>query len=418
MIRSTLLAALLIAGPAIAGPDAERADMTQAGPTAPTDLVLAQATGSGAFDAWIRDFRRTALANGIQASVFDRAFANVRVNAEVIERDRNQAEFNLTLAEYLDRVVSDTRVRNGREMLRQYRPQLDWIENRYGVDAETVVAIWGMESAYGTRRGDIPVIEALANLAWDGRRGRFFRQQLLAALRILQAGDTTPDQFVGSWAGAMGHTQFIPTSFEAYAVDATGDGRRDIWSDDPSDSLASTAAYLARFGWRRGEPWGVEVRLPRGFDYSQARSDVRRMPSDWAARGVVGVDGRPVRDWGQARLFVPAGATGPAFLTFSNFTAIERYNAADAYVVGVGHLSDRIGGAGGFAQPFDPNDRALSREEVRELQQRLTAAGFSTQGADGRVGPNTRAAVRRYQASQGLAVDGYASAMILDRLRR
>ena len=380
-------------------------------------IVQAQATSNAAFRRWIAGFRGRALAQGISPAVFDRAFRDVRYNTNVVQRDRNQAEFVKPIWEYLDSAVSDTRVRNGRRELRQNDRILRAIEDRYGVEKEVVVAVWGMESAYGAIRGDINVIEALATLAFDGRRGRFFESQLIAALQILQSGDTAPENMTGSWAGAMGHTQFIPTSYLAYAVDATGDGRRDIWSDDPTDALASTAAYLARFGWTKGQPWGVEVRLPQGFDYSSARRDNTRMPSDWARVGVIGVDGRPVPDYGSASVLLPAGSQGAAFLIFRNFGVIERYNAADAYVIGVGHLSDRIGGGGPFAAQWPRGDRALLLAERRELQQRLTNAGFSTRGVDGKIGPNTIAAIRRYQTANGLTPDGYASLRLLERLR-
>ncbi|MDZ4135808.1 MAG: lytic murein transglycosylase, partial [Paracoccaceae bacterium] len=222
------------------------------------DVVQVAGSDQG-FQRWIAQFRGRALANGISGRTYDRAFDGVRYNTDVIARDRNQAEFTKTIWEYLDSAASDKRIENGKDALRKHRRVLDQIEARYGVDKEVVVAIWGLESAYGEFRGTNPIIEALATLAYDGRRGKFFEQQLVASLQILQAGDTTPARMTGSWAGAMGHTQFIPTSYLAYAVDFTGDGKRDIWSDDPSDALASTAAYLARFGWQKGRPWGVEV---------------------------------------------------------------------------------------------------------------------------------------------------------------
>ena len=215
---------------------------------------------------WIDGFRARARAAGIRDSVFDAAFQGVRYNAGVIQKDRNQSEFTKQIWEYLDSAASETRVRNGRDALRAHRRVLAEIEARYGVEAEVVAAVWGLESAYGAYRGSEPLIESLATLAFDGRRGKFFESQLLAALRIIQSGDVAPSRMTGSWAGAMGHTQFIPTSYLAYAVDFRGDGKRDIWSDDPTDALASTAAYLARFGWKKGQPWGVEVRLPRGLN--------------------------------------------------------------------------------------------------------------------------------------------------------
>jgi lytic murein transglycosylase len=377
---------------------------------------MAQAQGSG-FANWIAGFRTRARAAGISDRTFAAAFANVRYLSDSIERDRNQAEFTRPLADYMGTAASDARVRNGRDMVRRFAGVLTAIDQRYGVEPHVVTAVWGMESNYGQRRGDVPLIATLATLAYDGRRGRFFESQLIAALKTLQNGDVTPQNMTGSWAGAMGHTQFIPTSYEAYAVDFTGDGRRDIWSDDPTDALASTAAYFRRFGWRRGQPWGVEVILPRGFDYSQSARAVTRSPADWAGQGIRGIDGQPVRNFGNASLITPTGAGGPAFLVFRNFDVISRYNNAEAYIIGVGHLGDRIRGLGPLRASWPAGERQLRRSERRELQQRLTNAGFSTQGVDGRIGPNSRAAIRAYQRSQGLIPDGHASLDLLSRLR-
>lgn len=366
---------------------------------------------------WVAGFRGRALGAGIKPSVFDAAFRNVRYDADVIRRDRNQSEFTKSIGDYLASATSDSRVENGKAALRKHGRTLEAIEARYGVEKEVVAAVWGMESAYGTRRGEDPVISSLATLAFDGRRGKFFEQQLIAALEILQSRDTTPESMTGSWAGAMGHTQFIPTSYLALAVDFTGDGKRDIWSDDPTDALASTANYLAKSGWKKGQPWGVEVRIPRGFDYSQARRDLTKMPSEWARLGVTDMTGNAVRDFGQASVMLPAGAQGAAFLIFSNFKAIERYNAADAYVIGVGHLSDRLRGAAPIQAAWPTGDRTLKYAERKEMQQRLTAAGFNTGGVDGRVGPKTKAAMQAYQKSVGMIPDGYASLSLLNRLR-
>ncbi|MEL7301220.1 MAG: lytic murein transglycosylase [Pseudomonadota bacterium] len=370
-----------------------------------------------AFQAWIAKYRAGAEARGVSPAVLARAFADVRYNAEVIEKDRNQAEFSLPIWDYLARIASDAQVRGGQAALARHNAVLERIEARYGVDKEAVVAVWGAETRYGETRGTIPVIEATATLAFDGRRGDFFRRQLDAAVRILARGDTSPANMTGSWAGAMGHTQFIPTSYQEYAVDFDGDGRRDIWSDDPTDALASTAAYLDRFGWTEGQPIAVEVRLSSDADTSLARRSFTLAPSQWAARGVTGLDGRPVPDVGQASLFLPAGAQGPAFLLFNNFRVVERYNAADAYVMAVGELSRRIAGAPGIQGAWPVGQRALNAREVRELQQRLTAAGFDTQGADGLMGSNTIAAIRSYQRANGLTVDGFASLELLEALR-
>ncbi len=377
-----------------------------------------RAPADPAFDAWVREFRSRALAQGISGTVFDRAFANVRPDPEVITRDSNQAEFTKSIWDYLDSAASETRIANGKAALAQHGATLDRIEAKYGVDKEVVAAIWGLESAYGTYRGTMNVVRSLATLAHDGRRGAFFEQQLIAALKILQNGDTAPETMTGSWAGAMGHTQFIPTSYEALAVDFDGDGRRDIWSDDPTDALASTAAYLARYDWVQGMPWGVEVQLPPGFDHALASKKTQKMPGDWARLGVVGMDGAPVRDHGTASVLLPAGAKGAAFLIFKNFGVIARYNGADAYVMGVGHLSDRITGGAPIQAGWPRDDRALNFSEREEMQRLLTARGFDTQGVDGRVGPLTVSAVRRFQSTVGMAPDGYASLSVLTRLRR
>jgi lytic murein transglycosylase len=369
------------------------------------------------FDAWVAGFRPRAIASGISPATFDTAFRNAGFLPGVIERDRNQTEFTRTLEDYLAIAASDERVSDGRVALRQHGPTLSQIEARYGVEPQVVVAVWGLESSYGTRRGSVPVISALATLAYDGRRGGFFEQQLVAALRILQNGDTTPTGMTGSWAGAMGHTQFIPTSYLAYAVDFDGDGRRDIWSDDPTDSLASTAAYLSRSGWRRGLPWGVEVRLPAGFATGQTGRGATRSPGEWAAQGVRGMDGRPVPDYGPASIIIPMGAGGPAFMTFRNFTVITRYNNSENYVIGIGHLSDRLAGGAPIRGSFPPDAQGMSIADRRELQRRLTAAGFDTEGSDGVIGPKTRSAISAYQSRAGMPVTGEPSLGLLASLR-
>jgi lytic murein transglycosylase len=369
------------------------------------------------FSDWIARFQTRARAAGIRQSTLDRAFDGVRFEADVIRRDQNQAEFSRALWDYLDSAVSDTRVRNGSAALRENAEILRQIERRYGVEAEVVVAIWGLETAFGAVRGSTDIISAMATLAYEGRRRDFFEAQLIAALRILQAGDVSPRQMTGSWAGAMGHTQFMPTSYLDYAVDINGDGRRDIWSDNPADALASTANYLSEFGWTTGQPWGMEVTLPRGFDYAQTGERTKRSVAHWRREGVRLADGGQIPDHGQSSILLPAGADGVAFIIFDNFHVIERYNPADAYVIGVGHLSDRITGGAPFRAGWPRDDRVLTRDERIELQQRLTRAGFNTRGIDGIIGPNTLDAVRRYQASIGVTPDGYASLRVLQRLR-
>ncbi|TMV03808.1 lytic murein transglycosylase [Ruegeria sediminis] len=344
-----------------------------------------QPVANAGWDAWVAGFKGRAAAQGISQSTIDRAFRGAGYLPDVIERDRNQTEFKRSLEDYLAIAASDERISTGKQMLQRHGATLSKIESQYGVDKEIAVAIWGLESRYGERRGDVPVVSALSTLAYDGRRGSFFESQLIAALKILQNGDTTPERMTGSWAGAMGHTQFIPTSYLAYAVDFTGDGRRDIWSEDPTDSLASTAAYLARAGWVRGQPWGGEVGS--------------------AAAG----SGTPVA-------VLQPQKPGPRIAVFRNFQVLKRYNNSDSYAIGVGHLADRIAGGGPFKASFGPDEYGLTLEARKDLQRRLTSAGYDTQGADGVIGNNTKSAISAYQSASGLPVTGEPSVELLRRL--
>ncbi|MGC8201492.1 lytic murein transglycosylase [Aliiroseovarius sp. PTFE2010] len=389
----------------------------QARPAEPEARVV-RASANAGFDRWIEGFKSRARAKGISNSTLNTSFRAVRYNTGVIQKDRHQSEFTKQIWDYLDSAASPTRIKNGQAALRRHSRVLDQIEARYGVDKEVVAAVWGLESAYGEHRGDIPIIEALATLAYDGRRGKFFEAQLIAALQIIQAGDVAPRNMTGSWAGAMGHTQFIPTSYLAYAVDFTGDGKRDIWSDNPADALASTAAYLARFGWRLGQPWGVEVRLPRGFDYSQASRSITRSPGQWAQLGVTGLDGQAVPNYGKASILLPAGSAGAAFMIFDNFAVIEKYNKADAYVIGVGHLSDRLRGGPPIQASWPRGYKPISFAQKKEMQRLLRRKGFELEKIDGIIGPNTINAIRAFQRSAGVTPDGYASQELLGLLRR
>lgn len=368
------------------------------------------------FADWRASFRATALGEGIAASTFDNAFRGVGLNETVMRLDSRQPEFSRPVWEYLDSAASPSRVKNGAEKAAQHDRMLRLIATAYGVDAKIVLAIWGLESAYGHNYGNIPVVESLATLAFEGRRRDFAEEQLIAALRILQSGDVSPDRMIGSWAGAMGHTQFIPTSYQQYAQDFDGDRRRDVWADDPGDALASTANYLSRFGWRSDEPWGVEVRLPANFDYRLADQSIRRPVADWRAAGVTGLTGA-LPDHGDAAILLPAGSRGPAFAVFHNFRVIKRYNNSTSYALGVALLGDRINGGGNIMAEWPRGDRTLSRTEKKEMQRLLTSLGHDTGGADGLIGPNSRKAIRSFQAAQGLIPDGYADAAFLELLR-
>ncbi len=380
------------------------------------------ASADQSFDTWLRGFWPEAHQAGVSAETFRRAFAGVTPDPDVIRHTQNQAEFVKPIWEYLASAVSDRRIQTGQEMLQRYDSEMAAIERRYGVSRYVFTAIWGMESSYGAvldNRAIVkPTIRSLATLAYaDETRAGFARKQLVAALQILQHGDVSPDDMVGSWAGAMGHTQFIPTTYQAYAVDFDGDGRRDIWNSVP-DALASTANYLRQSGWVDGETWGYEVDLPRGFDYALADEETKRSLAEWRRLGVSRTYGRDFpRPDDQATLVLPAGASGPAFLMLRNFRAILKYNSATAYALGVGHLADRLAGYAAFAQAWPTNDKPLSRTQKEEMQKLLTSRGFDTGGVDGRVGPMTRSAIRSFQGRAGLPADGYASYTLLERLR-
>lgn len=367
------------------------------------------------WDAWVEGFKGRAVARGIAPGVVDSAFRSAGFLPEVIERDRNQTEFKRSLEDYLNIAASDERVSLGRQKYAQYGGVLSQIESRYGVEGHVVAAVWGLESFFGTRRGNVPVISALSTLAYEGRRGEFFESQLVAALKILQAGDVSAAGMTGSWAGAMGHTQFIPTSYLAYAVDFTGDGRRDIWSEDPTDSLASTAAYLARSGWTRGLPWGMEVVLPAGFNAGLLGRGKGQSAEAWAAQGVRAADGRALA--GGSIIAGGNGGGGPYFLLTQNFATILRYNNAQNYAIGVGHLSDRLLGRGPVQASFGPDASGMTQADRQELQRLLTARGFDTGSSDGVMGTKTREAISAYQASVGLPVTGEPSLDLLRRLR-
>ncbi|SDY79835.1 lytic murein transglycosylase [Jannaschia faecimaris] len=366
---------------------------------------------------WVRDFRTRALAAGIDAETFDPAMAEVEYLHDVIRRDASQSEFTKTIWDYLDTAVSDLRVANGRAAVARHADALDQIETQFGVDRHVVAAIWGLESSYGAFRGRISTLSALTTLAIGSSRADFFEDQLIEALRILHDGHTTRAALRGSWAGASGHTQFMPTSFRDHAVDFTGDGQRNLWGDDPSDALASTAAYLKANGWVAGQPWGVEVRLPGDFDYLLTGEQVEKMPAEWAALEVRSASGMPLPDAGPASIRVPAGHEGAAFLTFSNFRVIETYNTADAYVIAVGHLADRLAGGPPILSGWPRQDRALTFDERIDLQLRLREAGFDPLKIDAKIGPDTLDAIQRWQASLALKPDGYASPRLLTRLR-
>lgn len=409
-----LLASLALAACTSAPPASAPVEVVDAGPATTPPTSTSTVDRAAQFSRWVEAFRASARAAGINDATLHAALDSVRYLPQVIEADRSQPEFTRAVWDYLDSAVSPTRIARGQEKLRQLRPQLAPIAARYGVPAEVLVAIWGVESSFGSFVGDIPAIDALATLGFEGRREAWAREQLLAALKILQSGDIGRAQMVGSWAGAMGQTQFIPTVFLAHAVDADGDGRRDIWGSVP-DVMASTANFIARSGWQAGQPWGAEVRLPSGFDY--ADTDVRHSALEWAAKGVQSMDGTPLPNLPDAAILLPAGARGPAFLVANNFRTILRYNNATSYALAVNLLAQRLAN-GAAVQTAWPRDlQPLARSQVLALQKALNAQGFDSGTPDGLAGPATQRALRRYQTSLGLPADGFPTLDLLQRLQ-
>lgn len=392
-------------------------------------LILFVSAGQGmaqseaGFQKWIRNFWPTARSAGITAQTYNAAFAGAKYDSSIIRRASNQPEFVKPIWSYLDGAVSEARIKNGRKMKRKHAALLRQLEQRFGVDQHILLAIWGMESAYGAIFGNKklikPTIQSLATLAYaDKRRSKFGRQQLLAALKILQNGDVAASNMNGSWAGAMGHTQFIPTTYLAKAVDFDGDGRRNIWTSVP-DALASSANLLATAGWETAKTWGYEVKLPKKFAFELADGKVTKSLAQWEALGVKRAHGNAFpRPTDQARLIIPAGYRGPAFLMLKNFRVIKRYNNADAYALGVGHLADRIRGGGGFSGAWPRGDRMLTRTERKEVQTLLNRIGYDTGGVDGRLGSKSKAAIRHWQKRTGRIPDGFASGYLLEALRK
>jgi membrane-bound lytic murein transglycosylase B len=386
-------------------------------PAAPLPVTGEQAHDA-AFAAWVGTLRAEARTAGIGERTLAATLDKVQFLPRVIELDRAQPEFNRTVWDYLDRTVGTQRVAMGREMLLRVRAEAsDALQRQPSVPAETVVAIWGMESNFGSNFGNTPTVDALATLGFEGRRAAWARRELLAALKIVDSGDIDAGRMIGSWAGAMGQTQFLPSSFLSFAIDGDGDGRRDIWNSLP-DVVASTANYLAKSGWQAREPWGVEVRLPQDFDYALADDAVRRDSSAWASAGVASIDGQPLPPMASASLLLPAGAAGPAFMVGANFRAILKYNNSTSYALAVGSLSQQIAGGPPVLAPWPRGTGPMSRADTLELQRRLSDAGFDSGTPDGLVGPATRAAVRAFQQSRGLPADGFPGEDILQRLRQ
>ena len=373
------------------------------------------------FQQCIANLRTQAINSGVSASSYDRYTQNLMPDYSVIEKLNYQPEFSTPIWDYLSGLVDEERVQLGRQKLAQHREVLNRVAAAYGVPAETVVAVWGVESNFGGISGSYPLLQALGTLSCEGRRQSYFRGEFFTTMRILQRGDLTEQQMKGSWAGAFGHTQFMPSTYEELAVDFDGDGRRDLVSST-TDALASTANFLKKRGWQTGMPWGFEVRIPEGMSITGEGRRNKKALSSWVSRGVVRTDGSPLiqgnlSESSSAGLMAPAGANGPVFLVFKNFDAIYSYNAAESYALAIAHLSDRLQGQGGFSKAWPTDDAGTSRAERREIQQFLLNKGYDIGTADGLIGDKTRQAIRQEQNRLGLSPTGRAGQQILRAFR-
>lgn len=368
------------------------------------------------FAQCVAGLQERARGEGISSRTVEDVLGNVQYVARVIELDRRQPEFTQTFTDYFGRRVTEDRVARGRALLAEHRQLLQQVQRDTGVPPHYLVAFWGLETNFGSFFGNMPVPDSLATLACDPRRSEYFTGELIAALRIIDAGDIAPERMVGSWAGAMGHVQFMPSVFLRYAVDGDGSGRRDLWGSIP-DAMASAGNFLRGIGWESGMRWGREVRLPEDFPYELAGRDQRQPLSFWREQGVTTATGSALPDVDvEAALLVPSGHRGPAFLVYHNFNVIMRWNRSEFFALAVGHLADRIAGAGALQQPPPADAQALAREDVRRMQEQLNALGFDSGEPDGVFGPMTRAALSRFQRSVGKVADGHPDPVVVSAL--
>ncbi|MBP7927187.1 MAG: lytic murein transglycosylase [Acinetobacter sp.] len=391
-----------------------------------TATTTAPVTGSymstSSFQGCLANLRSQAIASGVSGSTYDRYTQNLSPDYSVIDKLNYQPEFSTPIWDYLSGLVDNERVQAGQHKLAQHRVVLNRVEQTYGVPAETVVAVWGVESNYGDISGKYPLLQALGTLSCEGRRQSYFRGEFFATMRILQRGDLTQDQLYGSWAGAFGHTQFMPSTYERLAVDFDGDGRRDLVSST-TDALASTANFLKRAGWQTGMPWGFEVKIPQGVSIAGESRRNKRSLNSWIAQGVTRTDGTALIQGNlsgstPAGLITPAGANGPAFLVFKNFDAIYSYNAAESYGLAIAHLSDRLRGGTPFLTAWPTDDAGTSRAERREIQQFLIQRGYDIGAVDGLIGDKSRQAIQQEQTRLGLKPTGRAGQQILRAFRQ
>jgi membrane-bound lytic murein transglycosylase B len=380
-----------------------------------TIAVSGAAEGQSAFESCVARLKDRAVESGIRLETADRALINVRRLERVIRDDRNQPEFVSSFAEYFDRRVTPERIETGRRLFAEHREELESLTARYGVPGQYIVALWGLETNYGRILGNVPVFDSLSTLACDDRRSEYFSEELVNALRIVDRGDIDPQQMLGSWAGAMGHTQFMPASYLSYAIDGDGDGRIDLWNGT-SDALASGANFLRALRWQSGLRWGREVLLPDDFDHAAAGLDGGRPLREWRALGVRDTGGRLLADLEiDAAVLLPSGHAGPAFVVYENFRALMRWNRSEQFALVVGHLADRIAGAGGLQNPPAAGP-AVTRDQLLRLQERLNVLGYDSGTPDGVPGSATRAAIRGYERDQGLIPDGHFDSELLEAL--
>jgi lytic murein transglycosylase len=383
-------------------------------PTMTSDAIRAAAND---FPNCLARYGHDAARRGVSPQAYASLTRDLTPDLRIMDLIDAQPEFTKAFWEYLDTLVSEARITRGREMLAQYKQVFDAEERSYGVDRYIITAIWGVESNYGPQGGDRPVLRSTATLACVGRRQAFFKEEFLSTVELLNRGDVNPEHLKGSWAGAFGPTQFMPTTFKRYAVDFDGDGRRDT-VDSVADMVASTANLLKAEGWAPGQPWGYEVALPQGFDFMLADRSKQITIGEWSRLGVRRADGQAFPNGGaRAYLLVPAGSRGPAFLMMPNFRAVMKYNPSEAYALAITHLADRMRGGAPFVQAWPRDERVLTREERLELQQHLARRGLDVGESDGRLGPASRSAIMKFQVASGLPPDGFASASLLDRLR-
>lgn len=373
------------------------------------------------FQQCLAQIKPLALASGIQNDIYDQYTKNLTPDYSVLDKLNYQPEFSTPIWDYLSGLVDDERIALGRSQLNQHQQVLSQIQNRYGVPPEVAVAVWGVESNFGNIVGKYPLLQSLGTLSCEGRRQSYFRGEFFAAIRILQSGDLTENQLIGSWAGAFGQTQFMPSTYERLAVDFDGDGRRDLVSNT-SDALASTANFLKKSGWQTGMPWGFEVKVPLGFIFNNEGRRNKKPLSEWLSKGVTRIDGSPlvqgnITENTVAGLLMPAGSSGPKFLVFKNFDAIYSYNAAESYALAIAYLSDRLKGNGPIIAPWPTDDAGTSRAERREIQTYLISKGYDIGEADGLIGDKTRQAISQEQQKLGLNPNGRAGQMFLNKIR-